>query len=184
MKVLPYGNRKVLVPAVCVLAACLGAILLIPGTKPLYGQADGDKIPDMVGIWRGETYACVFANVTDPECKAPADIAKAACQPQFVAQPEAQFEVTTQNGRAFAGLYVQGVYPRRLTGVVSPDGTVIVQGFSPTEFRSFASGTLKIADGIYEITGQGHGLDDFGLRTPGNAVGSMSSFIFRYTKAS
>ncbi len=182
MNVFHYEKLNVLVPAVCVLAAAVGAVLLLPGTKPLYGQADGEKIPDMVGVWKGEVSAYVFANVADPECKAPADITKATCQPQFVPQSQALIEITTQNGRVFAGLYVEGANPRRLTGVVSPDGTVSVQGFSPTEFRSFASGTLKFTDGIYEIAGKGHGFDDFGLRTPDKTVGSMISFTFRYTK--
>ena len=182
MKALQSSKLTGLVLVSGALVVAMGMSFLLSGARSLYGQVGEGNIPDMVGVWKGELYGYNFNNVADPDCRQPADIAKSQCQPQYIQNPEASFQITTQNGRVFAGLYVEGQYPRRLTGVVLPDGTVSVQGFSPTELRSFFTGTLTFTNGTYEMTGQGHSFDDFGLRAPESTKGSMASGIFRYAK--
>ena len=72
--------------------------------------------------------------------------------------------ITTQNGRVFAGNHYDPDEPGdKVTGVLMPDGTVSVQfllDVTGGTDRFFFTGTLAKVRGRYEIKGYGHGYED------------------------
>ena len=89
--------------------------------------------------------------------------------PYFHATDEPYWEVTHQNGEAFAAVaFDEDGDLHAMTGVVLSDGTVSIQAFNPSEQRFFITGTVKLTNGTYVIDAQGQVFDDFGLKPFGN----------------
>jgi len=110
------------------------------------------KIPNLVGEWKGQAVGYSYEDSGNPYNS-----------PQF-AQGEVSMNITTQNGRVFAGThYDPGEPGDKLTGVLMPDGSVSLQFlFDVTggTDRYFINGTLANVRGRYEIKAHGHTYED------------------------
>jgi hypothetical protein len=148
-------SKKRLFCAVVVFAALICVALLVSGKQPLYAQAPGKPVPNLIGPW--ELYmptVCHFTNMVDPTvpavplCGTPDDTSTSIA-------------ITHQSGRVFAGNHPGA--SDKLTGYLAADGTVSIHYFSPSAHERehlFITGTLGIERGTYVMRGYAHGFSE------------------------
>ena len=87
-------KQRTLISVVGVLLVVAVIGFVLTGEEPLYGQGN-QRVPDLRGVWRGESSFYFFLDVTDPT-----DL------PVFVQTPPGEFIIITdQTGGVFAGKF-------------------------------------------------------------------------------